>query len=74
MNQDRTVERIKVLMSRHGMTVEKAAEYLGVPVPTLRKWLNGDRKPNSAAARLVDVLGMVEAFAPWVHDNMLMPK
>lgn len=66
-----TVERIKATMARHNLTTEQAAAYLGVPTHTLLKWLNGTRTPTSAVNRLVEVLGMVETFAPSIHDNLL---
>jgi hypothetical protein len=49
----------------------RGAEYLGVPVYTVRKWITGEREPGAAVARLLDVLGMVEAMAPALHGSFM---
>ena len=59
------------LMTRLNLDEPRAAEYLGVPVFTFRKWLNGERTPSSAVFRLLDVLGTVEALAPALHSALL---
>lgn len=59
------------LMTRLNLDEPRAAEYLGVPVFTFRKWLNGERTPSSAVFRLLDVLGTVEALAPALHAGFL---
>ena len=41
-----------------------AADMVGVPVHTLRKWSNGTRAPSAAAVRLVAVLAMLATLAP----------
>ena len=48
----------------HGRTDTVAADLLGVPVHTLRKWSNGTRAPNAAAVRLVAVLAALATIAP----------
>lgn len=65
--------RVRDTMARLNLDEPRAAVYLGVPVYTLRKWINGEREPNAAVVRLFDVLGMVEALAPALHDS-LMPS
>lgn len=50
------------------------ADYLGVPIYTLRKWESGERGSSAAVMRLLDVLGMVEALAPALHESFLPPK
>jgi DNA-binding transcriptional regulator YiaG len=62
---------IKATIDRLGLTDKQAAEYLGVPVFTLRKWLSGEREPGAATYRLVEVLGMMEALAPAIHESLL---
>jgi DNA-binding transcriptional regulator YiaG len=52
------------LVARHQLTEAQAAGLMGVPVYTLRKWSNGTRAPNAAAVRLLEVLDMLNAFAP----------
>ena len=59
-----TIERLE-------LTDNQAADYFGVPVFTLRKWLNGERAPGAATHKLVEVLGMLEAMAPAIHDSLL---
>lgn len=66
-----TTEQVKRIMARHNLSNEQASKYLGIPVHTLIKWLNGTRQPASSAARLVEVLGTIEALAPFVHDQFL---
>ena len=63
----------KSLQSRLNLDESQAAAYLGVPVFTFRKWAAGDRKPTAAVARLLEVLGMVEAMNPALHDSFLPP-
>ena len=48
----------------HGRSDTLAADMVGVPVHTLRKWSNGTRAPSAAAVRLVAVLAMLATLAP----------
>lgn len=59
------------LMDRLNMDDIRAAQYLGVPVYTLRKWAKGERTPSAAALRLLEVLGLIEAIAPAIHAALL---
>ena len=63
--------RLSATMARLGLTAQGAADYLGVPVTTIRKWIDGTRTPGAAVIRLLDVLGIVEAIAPSIHAAML---
>ena len=63
--------RLSTTMERLGLTAQGAADYLGVPVTTIRKWIDGTRTPGAAVIRLLDVLGIVEAIAPSIHAAML---
>jgi DNA-binding transcriptional regulator YiaG len=63
--------QIKSTIERLQLTDKQAAEYLGVPVFTLRKWLTGEREPGAATYRLIEVLGMLEALAPAIHQSLL---
>lgn len=63
----------KALQTRLNLDEPRAAAYLGVSVFTFRKWSTGDRKPTAAVARLLEVLGMVEAMNPALHDSFLPP-
>jgi predicted transporter len=48
----------------HNRTDTLAADLIGVPVHTLRKWSNGTRAPNASAVRLVAVLATLATIAP----------
>ena len=64
-------ERVRLTLDRLSLDDTRGAAYLGVPVFTVRKWITGEREPGAAVARLLDVLGMVEAMAPALHDSFL---
>ena len=59
------------LMTRLGLDEPSAADYLGVPVFTFRKWASDERQPSAAVLRLLDVLGTIEALAPALHAGFL---
>lgn len=63
--------RVTDTLARLALDDARGAEYLGVPVPTLRKWRAGVRAPSAAVIRLLDVLGTVEALAPALHASFL---
>ena len=71
---DSFAARVRDTMRRLNLDDAHAADYLGVPVFTLRKWTTGERQPGAAVLRLFDVLGMVEAMAPALHESFLPPK
>jgi transcriptional regulator with XRE-family HTH domain len=64
-------ERVRHTLKRLHLDDTRGAEYLGVPVYTVRKWITGEREPGAAVARLLDVLGMVEAMAPALHGSFM---
>lgn len=66
-------ERVRQTVDRLNLDEPRAAEYFGVPVFTVRKWCTGEREPGAAVARLLDVLGLVEALAPALHGSFLPP-
>lgn len=63
--------RFTDLMARLGLDEPRAAQYLGVPVYTLRKWAKGERTPSAATLRLLEVLGLIEALAPAIHEALV---
>lgn len=65
---------IKATIDRLKLTEKQAADYLGVPVFTLRKWLTGERAPSAATRKLIEVMGMLEAMAPAIHVSLLPKK
>ena len=67
-------ERIANIQARHNMTDEQTAEYLGVPVHTIRNWRTGKRIPAAVVHKLLDVLGTVETLAPAIHDHLMPAK
>lgn len=67
-------ERITDLQTRHNLTDEQTADYLGVPLHTLRNWRTGKRIPAAVVHKLLDVLGTVEALAPAIHAHLLPGK
>lgn len=63
--------RIVATMDRLKLSEARAADYLGVPVYTLRKWRTGQRAPAAVAVRLLDVLDLLETLAPALHAGLL---
>ncbi len=63
--------RIRETVARLALDEPRAADYLGVPVFTFRKWASGERTPSAAVLRLLDVLGTIEALAPALHAAFL---
>ena len=47
------------------------AEFLAVPRGTYIKWENGERRLNSAATNLVQLMQAIEKIAPAVFNAML---
>ena len=45
--------------------------YLGVPVPTLTKWLNGTRAPDSATLRLFGILQRIGRVYPILQGELV---
>lgn len=69
-----TIEsQLKALSQRLGLDPVGMAAYLGVKITTYRHWASGDRYPSASAIRLLQVLGVVEAMAPEIH-NALIPE
>jgi hypothetical protein len=64
-------ERVRQTVDRLNLDEGQAAAYFGVPVFTVRKWCTGEREPGAAVARLLEVLGMIEALAPDLHHSFL---
>ena len=66
--------RLAQTRSRLDLSPAEMADYLGVPIYTVRKWESGERQPGAAVLRLFEILGMVEALAPALHESFLPPK
>ena len=54
-----------------GLSEAAMAQYIGVPVHTLRGWIKGTRKPDAAPLRLVAVLQLIEQRAPVLHLDLI---
>lgn len=65
-------DRVKQTVDRLGLSDTQAAQYFAVPVFTIRKWLTGEREPGAAVARLLEVMGLLEALAPNIHQTFLV--
>lgn len=63
--------RLRDTLHRLNLTETQGADYLGVPVHTLRKWSAGTRTPSAVAVRLLDVLDLLETLAPALHAGLL---
>jgi hypothetical protein len=50
---------------------EVTAAYVGVPVTTWRKWVNGSREASTSGQRLIEVLGLLRTMAPAIHEHLL---
>ena len=60
--------------ARLGLNQAQMAVYLGVPAHTYRKWHSGERAPAAVVARLLHVLGTVEALNPALHAHFIPDK
>jgi hypothetical protein len=65
-------ERVRQTVDRLNLDEGQAAAYFGVPVYTVRKWCTGEREPGAAVARLLEVMGLLEALAPNLHQTFLV--
>lgn len=65
-------DRVKQTVDRLGLSDTQAAQYFAVPVFTVRKWITGEREPGAAVARLLEVMGLLEALAPNLHQTFLV--
>ena len=66
--------RIQALSDRLNLSDAAFARYLGSPVQTVRKWRTGERVPSASTMRLLEVLAMVEMFAPELHVMLCNPR
>ena len=62
---------LQALQARLGLSAPDMARYLGVPLPTWRKWASGERAPPAALWRLIEVLGLIEALVPDLHNQLI---
>ena len=69
-----TADRVRAVMTRHGLSQVQMGVYLGVPQTTINNWLVGCREPNRAVVRLLEVLGTIEVLAPDIHRGLMPVK
>lgn len=67
MNTAHTPETLKAWQAGLGLSESGMAAYVGVPLHTWRKWLNGTRKPDAAPCSLLDILTVLPAECPALH-------
>jgi len=65
-------DQVVQTVERLGLNDAQAAQYFAVPVFTVRKWMSGEREPGAAVARLLEVMGLLEALAPNLHQTFLV--
>ena len=63
--------RVRAIGERFALSDTQTADYLGVPMPTIRKWLAGERAPSAATIRLLDVLDLISTLAPAIHAHLI---
>ena len=54
-----------------GLSEAAMAHYLGIPVHTLKKWINGTRTPDAAPLRLFAILQRIGAAYPVLHGDLV---
>lgn len=62
-----TPETLKAWQAGLGLSESGTAAYVGVPLHTWRKWLNGTRKPDAAPCALLDLLAVLPVECPALH-------
>lgn len=67
MNTAHTPEALKTWQAGLGLSESGMAAYVGVPLHTWRKWINGTRKPDAAPCALLDLLASLPDAAPALH-------
>lgn len=54
-----------------GLSEVAMAHYLGIPVHTLKKWINGTRTPDAAPLRLFVILQRIGVAYPVLHGDLI---
>lgn len=70
-NNSELIERLTATMKRNNLSRSGLAKYYGVPDQTVFKWLDGERTPNAATMRLIEVMKTIEILAPGIHAALM---
>lgn len=62
-----TPESLKAWQAGLCLSESGMAAYVGVPLHTWRKWINGTRKPDAAPCALLDLLAALPSECPALH-------
>ena len=57
--------RVRNTMTRLGLNEKETAEYLAIPLFTLRKWIRGEREPTAAVIRVISVTAFQVVIIKW---------
>ena len=66
-----TPDTLKQWQANLGLSEAAMAQYIGVPVHTLRGWIKGTRKPDAAPLCLMHLLQTIETRAPVLHVDLI---
>ena len=66
-----TPDTLKAFRVSLGLSLAGFSAYSGVPVHTLRKWETGERKPDSASARYLELLETIARDWPGLNLSLL---
>ena len=66
-----TPNELKQWQADLGLSEVAMAHYLGIPVHTLKKWINGTRTPDAAPLRLFAILQRIGAAYPVLHGDLI---
>ena len=66
-----TPNELKQWQAALGLSEATMAHYLGIPVHTLKKWINGTRTPDAAPLRLFTILQRIGQAYPVLHGDLI---
>ena len=66
-----TPNELKQWQADLGLSEAAMAHYLGIPVNTLKKWINGTRTPDAAPCRLFEILQRIGQAYPVLHGDLM---
>ena len=66
-----TPTELKHWQSGLGLSDLAMAHYLGIPLPTWMKWINGTRGLDAAPRRLIHILQVIQTDSPDLHGRLI---